>query len=241
MIRTAILALGIIFAAPVPANSELWIESGSSLTPEDVLELVGIDSEDTTDRRLVWRFQSPALPLMNTAASAVSISVVDADFDRKNGRLDAQLRAQLATGESSRLKVVAQATSERLVPVPARDLGRGQAIAPSDLEKIWFDERRLSRDMITRTGEIMGLETTRKLRAGRPIPASSVRPPRDIKRGELVEVVFDQGGLRLTLLAEAAEDGIAGQMVRLRNVDSGRRIIAVADGRRRARIGGDVK
>jgi flagella basal body P-ring formation protein FlgA len=53
------------------------------------------------------------------------------------------------------------------------------------------------------------------------IPTGSVRDAWIVEPGKPVRVIFMQGGLEIALSAVALQAGAAGDMVRLRNVDSG--------------------
>ncbi len=60
--------------------------------------------------------------------------------------------------------------------------------------------------------------------AGSPIYARMVRLRPVIRRGKLVDAVFADGALSITLRVEALEDGVPGQVVRARNLNSKREL-----------------
>ncbi|MCR4264789.1 flagellar basal body P-ring formation chaperone FlgA, partial [Nitratireductor sp. ZSWI3] len=80
--------------------------------------------------------------------------------------------------------------------------------------------------------EIDGKVARRTLLPGRLIPASYVRDPYLVETGSPVTVTFTEGGLTISLRAVPLQPGAAGDMIRLRNADSGRTFMGMvlADG-----------
>lgn len=68
---------------------------------------------------------------------------------------------------------------------------------------------------------IVGKVARRTLIAGRPIPVNSLRAPHLITEGDHVRVHFNVGGLSITGVGLALQSGRKGQMIGLRNLDSG--------------------
>jgi flagella basal body P-ring formation protein FlgA len=66
-----------------------------------------------------------------------------------------------------------------------------------------------------------GKVARRTLLPGRMIPTGSVRDAWIVEPGKPVRVVYMQGGLEIALSAIALQAGAAGDVVRLRNADSG--------------------
>jgi flagella basal body P-ring formation protein FlgA len=59
---------------------------------------------------------------------------------------------------------------------------------------------------------------------GLPIPNRAVRPRPAVKRGQMVEGVFEEGSLTISLKVEILEDGLPGQTVRVRNPKTNREL-----------------
>jgi flagellar basal body P-ring formation protein FlgA len=69
--------------------------------------------------------------------------------------------------------------------------------------------------------DVVGMMATRTLLPGAPIPISALSPPRLVRAGATVKMVYVDGGLSITATGDALQDGVVGQTVRLRNEDSG--------------------
>jgi flagella basal body P-ring formation protein FlgA len=65
--------------------------------------------------------------------------------------------------------------------------------------------------------EAVGKETRAALPAGAPVTLAAVASPLLVRRGDLVTVVVETPGMRLSAVGEALEPGAAGAEIRVRN------------------------
>jgi flagella basal body P-ring formation protein FlgA len=110
-----------------------------------------------------------------------------------------------------------QARVWRDVPVAHSPLSRGQLLRDADLTL----ERR---DVLTRREACIPfpvtddwMETISSVEAGSPIWARLVRARPVLRRGQMVDALFRDGSLTISLKVETLEDGALGQTVRVRN------------------------
>lgn len=73
----------------------------------------------------------------------------------------------------------------------------------------------LSRD------EVIGKAAHRTLLPGKPIPLRGIDNPRRVRNGAEVKLIYVDGGLSIVTTGSALQDGGVGDVVRVRNVDSG--------------------
>jgi flagella basal body P-ring formation protein FlgA len=114
-------------------------------------------------------------------------------------------------------QVPLQARVWRDVPVAHSSLLRGQLLRDADLAL----ERR---DVLTRHEACIPfpvtddwMETISSVEAGSPIWTRLVRARPVLRRGQLVDALFREGSLTISLKVETLEDGALGQTVRVRN------------------------
>jgi flagella basal body P-ring formation protein FlgA len=69
--------------------------------------------------------------------------------------------------------------------------------------------------------EIVGKVARRTLLPGRPIPSIAVEEPRAVSTGAQVTLIYEQDGLSIATTAQALQNGYVGQVVQVRNLDSG--------------------
>jgi len=114
-------------------------------------------------------------------------------------------------------QVALQAIVWRDVPVARSALQRGAALKDADVGM----ERRdvlIVRDVFPHfptTDDT--IELSENIQAGQPILNRSLRTRPLILRGRIVEAVFQEGNLSISLKVETLEDGLLGQTVRVRN------------------------
>ena len=108
------------------------------------------------------------------------------------------------------------------LPVPRVTLYPGDAIRSDHLVDRVFNARTERRSAVYRSREdIIGKVARRTLLPGRPIPVNAVREPFLVVQGRTVQIVFREGPLTITGYAVALQSGGNGDVVRVRNVDSG--------------------
>ena len=116
------------------------------------------------------------------------------------------------------------AAASRVVslPVPKITLRRGDVINLTVLEQKSFNANRIDRfSVVPKSGELLGKEVTRDLVAGMPIHRSAIVRREIIKRGAPAQLVFREQGLNIIAHVEPLEDGVIGDVIRVRNLDSG--------------------
>lgn len=112
--------------------------------------------------------------------------------------------------------------AEEIAVVPLRVIYPGETISAAALDEVVL--RRPPRGVaeIARAPEDLdGKVAKRTLLPGRLVPLSSVREPYLVEQGTTVTAIFSAGALTITILAVPLQSGAAGDLVRMRNIDSG--------------------
>jgi flagella basal body P-ring formation protein FlgA len=81
--------------------------------------------------------------------------------------------------------------------------------------------RNLAKGYAQDISQVKGLVTTRTLLPGRTIMITSLRQPYTVKRGDKTLLVYDSGGLRITAAGTPLGDGVVGELIQVRNTDTG--------------------
>lgn len=230
--------IAVILLLPTsPAFAQfLTLHPGEALTEDDVIGLLDLELADGRNHRQSVDLSSPTLPMRNKARQPVAIALTSIEIDRDGERVIGKLTAALPSGETSDIQIAGRITEEVRIPVIDRHVQPGDVIQEGDLSSAWMPENRVPHRAVLTAEQIVGAEVRRRLRPGRPVEAGDLRQPRLVRRGEAVEVIYRHGGLMLSALAEALDDGTLGQLVRLSNLDSGRRFAARVEGRKLAVI-----
>ncbi len=119
------------------------------------------------------------------------------------------------------------------IPVAAATIYPGEVITRAMLRMRAVPRRFYERGGFVREAdEVIGKMARRTLVRGRPIPPGALREPYAVRSGKAVRIVYRRGGLEISALGTALASASAGEVVAVRNVDSGRivRGVARADG-----------
>jgi flagella basal body P-ring formation protein FlgA len=127
----------------------------------------------------------------------------------------------------------AKAQNVLAVPVPTVTLYPGDTITAEQLtdRRFRLSPRNMQAVALTRS-IVVGKIARRTLVAGQVIPQNAVEDLKLVKRGVPIRVVFAEQGLTIVTYAEPLQSGAIGEMIRVRNMDSGTVIVGTvqADG-----------
>jgi flagella basal body P-ring formation protein FlgA len=108
------------------------------------------------------------------------------------------------------------------LPVPRVTLYPGDIISADQLMDRAFVAHTVTRGSVFEGRQgLVGKVARRTLLAGQPIALSAIRDQYLVNQGKSSLVVFETGGLTITIQAVALQNGSAGEVVTLRNPDSG--------------------
>jgi flagellar basal body P-ring formation protein FlgA len=205
-IMTALL-LG-AFALPAQA------ESLSTLLEERVMAEIGhqIPAQAEIDIRV--------LNSMRTEALLVS----QFWYDPASQRYVADITTD--DGDAERIQGVAMVTVP--TPVPVRRLMAGEVISEADLQTVSLPYTQVAAFAILNGERLVGMEASRMLAQGRPVPEQSIRAPLVIDRGDKVEIRYRNGTMSLTAPGKALASASKDQDVRVVNLVSNKTVVGRA-------------
>ena len=128
----------------------------------------------------------------------------------------------LAAGLATAPVATSSAFAQDTVIIPNRVIYPGETVTTDSLEEVALRRQVRNLDQIAiRWEQLEGKVARRTLLPGRMIPVSSVREAWLVEPGQPVQVMFVQGGLEISVAGVPLQSGAAGDMVRVRNIDSG--------------------
>lgn len=122
------------------------------------------------------------------------------------------------------LSVVALPASAEVVAmlVPNRNIAANEAISPADFVARQFEiSPQQKRRYITDAEQVFGKEAARKLWAGKPVLASSVRRKASVRKGQAVPALYSDGGIEISSVLIVEEDGGPGETIKVKNGATG--------------------
>jgi flagella basal body P-ring formation protein FlgA len=175
------------------------------------------------------RFDSPPAVVHVDASSEEPLTLESWTGGITSGRFRAVLLADV--GASARRVVVGGSvvvTQPVAVLVDAVD--RGAVIGESDVAIERRDRRQVSDGTVVDPSDLVGMAARRPLRPGDLVRSDQVEPPRVVRRGQLVTMVYKSPGIALTARGRALADAAVGEAVTVVNEQSRRSVEGVAVG-----------
>ncbi len=119
--------------------------------------------------------------------------------------------------------VAASQPAGEVVLIPNRVIYPGETIALGALKEVTLVPGKKKPDAVaTRVEELDGKIARRTLLPGHYIPVNAIRAPWVVEQGAPVQVIFAAGALTISAAAVTLEPGSAGDLVKVRNIDSGK-------------------
>ncbi|HVK91508.1 MAG TPA: flagellar basal body P-ring formation chaperone FlgA [Mycoplana sp.] len=109
----------------------------------------------------------------------------------------------------------------RYAVVPKRTIYPGEQLDPAQLEEVEVTNPNIAPGFAEEIDAVSGLVTKKTLLAGRIIFVSALREPFAVSRGKTVRLVFQNGPLRITASGTPLDDAAVGDLIKVRNMDSG--------------------
>lgn len=179
-------------------------------------------------------FTSAAPRLVLPAGTAPDFAVTQLDYRAASGWFEATVTAPDGTAQHVTGKVVPRTR----VPVLAAAVQAGTVIGPRDLTTVTVSTRTVQGDALLDPRAIAGMAARRTLPAGQVLRAIDVAPPRLVRRGDAVTMLYVDGGLELTAMGRALENGARGDVIRVTNSASSRSVDARVSGERHVTVEG---
>ena len=141
--------------------------------------------------------------------------------------------AQPATGATG--GAAAPAAKREPVLTYARNIAAGEIVGASDL--VWSDNALAGQGSIGAPDQAIGMAARQPLRSGAAVQSRDLSAPMVIKRDDMIVVVFESGGISLSLQGKAMKDAAVGDSIQVMNIQSRKAIDAVVIGAGRAVVG----
>ncbi|MCQ4259988.1 flagellar basal body P-ring formation chaperone FlgA [Stutzerimonas stutzeri] len=105
-------------------------------------------------------------------------------------------------------------------------IDRGQTLTTNDLKLQRINIAKARRGYYNRIEEVAGLAAKRRIRAGQTITPALLEQAMAVKRGQPVKIVASHDGIEASTSGEALADGQPNDVIRVRNMGSGKVIDA---------------
>lgn len=116
------------------------------------------------------------------------------------------------------------------VVVAKNALTRGDLLSASDMMFKKLNISRIHGNYLTRPDEVIGMTVKRRIHESDPVTLNQLESPVLVKRGQIVLMVANQGGVEARTMGEAMKKGHKGEMIRVKNESSERVVSAIVAG-----------
>lgn len=106
------------------------------------------------------------------------------------------------------------------IPMLKRAVKPGDVISKRDLKMSIVEARKTNIYAVQSNEDILGMAARRPLMPGRILRQSDFEIPAVIEKGSRITMVLNAGGLRLTAIGTALEDGSDGASIRVKNEET---------------------
>ena len=182
--------------------------------------------EDGDARALAFEFTGRLPDISISPMAPPTIDVQSLAVDGPSGRFSALLVIGAGHATALRLPVAGRAFATREVAVLRRAIQSGEIIRADDVTIVDMREDALRRDAIVDGDKLVGQSARRSLRAGEALREGDVRAPVLVARNASVTLVLKSGGMTLSALGRAVDEGARGETVRVINVQTKRTVEA---------------
>jgi len=146
------------------------------------------------------------LQLPETPSSTMAIRVRYLKGDEKLGEISASFRAVWRVN----------------MFVARRPMQKFSALNASDFEVQALDRLALRQVPVETSAKLSEYELANSLSAGAPLTWNALKPQPLVRKGALVDVVAEEGSLKVTTRAIALNDGGRGELISMRNASTNR-------------------
>jgi flagella basal body P-ring formation protein FlgA len=142
-----------------------------------------------------------------------------------------------AFGQQDVAAVDSQQAGETVL-IPNRVIYPGEIIRLGALKEVTLVPGKHKPDAVaTRAGDLDGRIAKRTLLPGHYIPVNAIREPWVVEQGAPVQVIFAAGPLTISAAAVTLEPGSTGDLVKVRNIDSGKTFTGIVAAHGTVRVG----
>ena len=188
-----LLALGVALTGPVPAAIERSIQERMGDVRVSVVEMTRVRCEDATEQGCDGLVATP----------------------EPGSRLGRTMRFILAASGARVGSVVAKVEVTGTAVRSSRALSRGEGVSADAIEVVDVELRNIVLDRLPTSGEMVGAQARRDIRAGEVLTDATVVVPPAVKSGDEVRVSVSTGVIELTTVGRASGSGHVGDLIRV--------------------------
>jgi flagella basal body P-ring formation protein FlgA len=218
---------------PTPGFEESLVERSSNLVSH---ERIRTALHEVLAKRVApmktfeVALDNPGLELHLPVRMPADVSVRHLQYDKQSGRFSATLVAPDGRPGSAVVQVAGRVHELIEVPVLTRRIRTGEIIGKDDVSVQLLRADVVGQNVLTSVDHLIGKSARHSLLNGRPLNVSDVQDPQLVGRGSIVTMTYRTDNLMITAHGKARENGTAGDVIRVQNLNSGKTVEAIVTG-----------
>lgn len=153
-------------------------------------------------------------------AGEVKIMVANARFDELQNKFSADVEVFAGGKPVAKSSYQGKYYILTEVFVPAQNINKGEVITTDKLKSVKTRSNRVKPQHLADKDKLINMEAKRNLREGKMISDKDVGKIVLIKKGSIVNLIYQTPYMQITAKAEALEDGCRGDRIEIRNTKS---------------------
>lgn len=218
---------------PAPGLDESHVKRSSNLVGHERLRSAlheALKGRVGAAKKFEVALDNPNLELHLPVRMPAEVTVKHLQLDKQSGRFSATLVAPDNRPGAAVVAVAGRVHELIEVPVLTRRLRAGDIIGKDDVTLQLLRADLVGQNAITSADRLIGKGARHALVGGRPLNGADVRDPQLVGRGSIVTMTYRTDNLMITAHGKARENGTAGEVVRVQNLNSGKTVEAIVTG-----------
>lgn len=195
---------------------------GKTIGTDQVMRALrhALETHATLDGPMEIEVTKDDLGVKLPADSPATVGIENLRLNPGNGQFTATVAAPAGDPAAIRMSVAGRLYHLIEIPTLNRRIKPGTVITESDITWMRMRTERVSRNVITDSGNLVGYTPTRPAVAGKMLRMGDVRAPVIVGKGSIVTLFLRAPNLVLTAKGRAMEDGARGDVIRVMNTQS---------------------
>jgi len=186
---------------------------------------------------LTLSFDNDVPPVQVEPTVTAEPRVTRITYNPRTSRFD----AVVAIPSRRALRLTGHVTAMQEIVTLVRSVSRGDTIKQDDVVMTRRPRRETPTDVITNRANVVGLAARYTLQPGQPLRDAELMKPELVHRHEIVTLIYNVPGIRLTMRGRANESGAQGDVIGVLNEQAKRVVHGVVVGPGQVVIGGGTQ
>jgi flagella basal body P-ring formation protein FlgA len=212
---------GVDWQNPYNLNGVAVTRAGKAVSQNAITKAIGdaIRAQGDDGRKSIQLSATQGMLYVPVDAADV-VNVADLNYNKATGMFTATVTVPSDSGSTSSATVTGRAIEVVSIPVLARSVARGEMITKNEIDWADVSPSQTQGSVIMDDKELIGKTARRPLRPDLPIRTADVQEPILIGKNALITIVAATPNLTLTTVGRSIDEGSAGDVIRVMNMQS---------------------